>query len=254
MATLLMVALEVGLFVALLLTIELAYRATRARTRPPPAGPSAGAVTGVVFSLLALVLAFSYSDAADRLEMHRNLVVEEANTIGNVWFRIDIMQAEQQGPLRDLLRRYLDARIDAHAALPEIAEFERHRAEGERLRDEIWTRMVAAVARAEELDDVLLLPPVLEMGNVAAKRTLAVRTHLISPAFGFMFLLALVGAMLVGVTTAAGEARNWPYRLVFVIVVSTAIHVVIDMEFPRTGIVRTKEADSLLLEVRDDMR
>jgi hypothetical protein len=251
--TFMVLGLEVVLAILLLLAIEVAYRITRNRDLPSSQLPSVTAVSSVVFSLMGLVLAFSYSEAGRRLEAHRHLVVDEANAIASVWFRIDVVPAAAQGSLHGLLRTYLDERIRAHHSLPQMGEFELHRARAAGLQRQLWTEMVA-VTKEEPDKEVLLLPPVLLMAEVAGKRTLAVRTHITSPAFLFMLGLALVGAALVGVNTARGAGRNWPYRLMFVAVVSAAIHVVVDMEYPRTGIVGTKEADSLLTELRETMR
>lgn len=252
--TLLVLALELVLFVLLLLAIELAYRIARKRRLASPSTPlrSVTTVSSVVFSLMGLILAFSYSEAGKRLEAHRSLVVDETNAISGVWFLVDVVPEADQPPLRDLLRRYLDERIHAHEALPWVEEFEARRASAAGLHKQLWARMVT-VTKAAPDKEVLLLPPVRLMAEVAAKRTLSVRTHITSPTFLFMLGLALVGALLVGLTTARGEGRNWPYRLIFAAVVSAAIHVVVDMEYPRTGIVSTEEADSLLLELRETM-
>lgn len=253
LVTLLVLSLEGVLFGALLLAIEIAYRVACVRRFPPAGAPSVTAVSGVVFSLMGLVLAFSYSDASKRLDAQRELVVAEANAIGRVWQRIDVVDAPAQEPLRELLRLYLDERMAAHDALPVVEAFEEHRARARTLQQQIWTLMVAASTSSFD-KHVLLLPPVLTLSEVASKRTVAVRTHISSPTLVFMLGITLVGAMLVGVSTAQGEGRNWIYRLVFATVVSAAIHVVIDMEYPRTGIVSTQAADSLLLELRDRMK
>ncbi|NOK18346.1 hypothetical protein [Corallococcus carmarthensis] len=250
--TLLVLALEGVLFLTLLLAIEVAYRIARKRKFPSSQARSVNAVTNVVFSFMGLILAFSYSEAGKRLEVHRNLVVDEVNAISGVWSLVDVVPEADQAPLRDLLRQYLDARIEAHQMLPWVEEFEARRAWAARLQKQVWASMVAITQAAPD-KEVLLLPPVRLMAEVAAKRTLAVRTHITSPTFIFMLGLSVIGAMLVGLTTARGEGRNWPYRLLFAFVISSAIHVVVDLEYPRTGIVSTEDADSLLLELRESM-
>ncbi|WP_164016787.1 hypothetical protein [Pyxidicoccus trucidator] len=251
--TFMVLSLELVLAILLLLSIEVAHRITRKRGLSSAQIPSVTSVSSVVFSLMGLVLAFSYSEAGKRLEAHRHLVVDEANAIASVWFRIDVVPDAAQDSLRGLLRQYLDERIQAHQVLPHVEEFELHRAKAAGLQRQIWSEMVAVTTKDPD-KEVLLLPPVLLIAEVAGKRTLTVRTHITSPTFLFMLGLALAGAALVGVTTAKGAGRNWPYRLIFVAVVSAAIHVVVDMEYPRTGIVGTEEADSLLMELRETMR
>lgn len=252
LVTLLVLSLEGVLFGAILLAIEVAYRVACVRKFPPAGAPSVASVSSVVFSLMGLVLAFSYSDASKRLDVQRELVVAEANAISSVWQRIDLVDDPAQGPLRELLRLYLDERMAAHDALPVVEAFEEHRDRARTLQQQIWTLMVAASTSTFD-KHVLLLPPVLALAEVSSRRTVAVRTHISSPTLIFMLGITLIGAMLVGIATAQGEGRNWVYRLVFATVVSAAIHVVIDMEYPRTGIVSTRAADSLLLELRQRM-
>src|SRR6185436_12430539 len=80
----------------------------------------AGAVEGAVFGLLGLLLAFTFSGAASRFDERRHLIVEEANAIGTAYLRLDLLPAEEQPPLRDLFRSYLDSRLAAYRKLPDI--------------------------------------------------------------------------------------------------------------------------------------
>src|SRR5689334_20562394 len=45
------------------------------------------AMVGAALGLLAFMLAFTFSLAADRYETRRNLVLEESNAIGTTWLR-----------------------------------------------------------------------------------------------------------------------------------------------------------------------
>lgn len=52
-----------------------------------------GAIEAAIYGLLALVTAFTFSDAASRLDARWALVVQESNAIGTTYFRLDLLSA-----------------------------------------------------------------------------------------------------------------------------------------------------------------
>jgi hypothetical protein len=52
------------------------------------ASASVGAVEGAVFGLLGLLVAFTFSGAAARFAIRRQLIVEETNAIGAAYLRL----------------------------------------------------------------------------------------------------------------------------------------------------------------------
>src|SRR5882672_54865 len=87
-----------ALFIGILLCQEVgrwvAIREARQAGGEMPAG--VGAVDGAAFALLGLLLAFTYSGAANRFEHRREQIVEEANDIGTAWLRLDLLPADSQ--------------------------------------------------------------------------------------------------------------------------------------------------------------
>ncbi len=90
---LLLLALPVVLFAAELLVIHLGFRYRRL---PVDAATNAAVapVVGTVLSLMGLVLAFSFSNAAGRLGENRMAILNEANAIETAWLRIDLAEPE----------------------------------------------------------------------------------------------------------------------------------------------------------------
>src|SRR6476659_3375318 len=113
-------ALLLGFFGALLVSLGLGRRAGRKAfasdaTRTRSAGLAA--VETVSFGLLGLLLAFTFTGAAARLDTRRGQIVDEANAIGTASLRIDVLPASAQPGVRDAMRRYTDARIAVYQAL-----------------------------------------------------------------------------------------------------------------------------------------
>src|SRR4051812_20653426 len=80
-----------------------------------------GAVEASIFTLLGLLVAFTFQGAAARFDARRTLVVEEANNIGTAWLRIDLLPAEQQPAMRGLFRQYVDSRLETYRRIPDMA-------------------------------------------------------------------------------------------------------------------------------------
>ena len=83
---------------------------------------------------------------------------------------------------------------------------------------------------------------------------MATRSH--PPVIVFLLLVAmsLVCALLVGYATSQNTARSWLHTLTFAAVISLTVYVIIDIEFPRVGLIRVDSADEMLLQVRERMR
>ncbi len=66
--------------------------------------------------------------------------------------------------------------------------------------------------------------------------------------------LALVSAFMVGFGMAGSKRRSGLHMLVYAAVLATVIYVILDLEFPRLGLIRVDAADQLLVEVRESMK
>jgi hypothetical protein len=252
------VAIGVAFFVAILAVMEIGRRIGLRRKAQDPEGGLAGtgAVDGAVFTLLGLLVAFTFSGAADRFDTRRHLVVEETNAIGTAYLRIDLLPPSAQPAMRDLFRRYVDARIETYRRLPDIervtAEIERSKV----LQREIWTDAVAAGAMpdARPPASLLLLPALNAMIDISTTRMLAVQMHPPAIIYALLFVLALAGALLAGHAMAAAKRRSALHVIGFAAATAIAVYVIIDLELPRLGFIRVEAFDRALVELRESMR
>jgi hypothetical protein len=66
--------------------------------------------------------------------------------------------------------------------------------------------------------------------------------------------MSLLGAMLIGYATSANKDRSLLHQGTFALVTSLAIYVIVDLEYPRLGLIRIDTADKALIDVRSSMR
>lgn len=244
------------MFLSLLLMVELGRRAGiwhRRRTGDQATG--VGAVEGAMFGLLGLMLAFTFSGAASRHDWRRDLVVEEANNVGTAWLRIDLVPADRQPPLREAFRAYLGHRIAGYQAIPDTSAALREFAAASALQAEIWRLALEATAEpAPGSSRMLLVPALNAMFDIATTRTMAARSHMPDAIFALLVVLALVGGLVGGYAMSANPTRSWLHITGFAVALALTVAVIIDLEFPRIGLIRLDQYDRVLMDLRASMR
>ncbi len=247
----------VALFAATLALVEIGRRLGAARLAADREGATAGvgAVDAAVFGLLGLLIAFSFSGAAARFDARRHLIVEETNHIGTAWQRLDLLPENEQPQLRDLFRRYVDSRLETYRQLPDVAASEMELARSAQLQQEIWTQAVRVSGdhAAHRSAGLLLLPALNSMFDIRSTRVMATRIH--PPAIVLVMLaaLTLTAATFVGYDMGGGRSRNWLHIVGFAAAMALTVYVILDLEYPRVGLIRVDAADRLLIELRGSM-
>jgi CDP-diglyceride synthetase len=247
----------VGIFVAMLAFLEIGRRMGERQRAIDPDGVATGtgAVVGAVFALLGLLIAFTFSGAASRFDARRQLVVEEANAIGTAYLRIDLLPPAAQPKLRDDFRSYVDARLAFYRKLPDLAaakvEMDRYTA----LQNSIWAQ---AVAGSQQMTSPavmsLVLASINDMIDITTTRYVALQTHPPSIIFVMLAIMVLASCLLAGYDIAASKRRSWLHMLGYALLTTLALYVILDLEFPRVGLVRIDYMDQLLVDVRNSMR
>jgi hypothetical protein len=244
-----------ALFAALVAAQEAGFRAGRRRRsgEADTAPTGLGAVEGALFGLMGLLIAFTFAGAAERFENRRRLVVQEANAIGTAYLRLDLLPAASQPAVRDLFRRYVDERLAVYAALPDIGAARAALGRAEQLQGQIWRAVMEGV-RETSGATLAVLMPLNEMIDLTTTRTVAIQTHPPAIIYWMLVFLALVCAVLAGYGMSGGRSRSAIHVFGFAVILSLTIYVILDMEYPRLGLIRVDAADEVLRDVRANMR
>ncbi len=254
--TLLAAFFVVGLFTAMLLLLEVGRRigARQMLADPEGAKPGLGPVVGVVFSLLGLLLAFTFSGAASRFEARRQLVVQEVNTLGKVYYLLDLLPEPLQTKLKESFRLCLDAELEAIKALPDIRVAKQAYARSSRFKLDIQSQIISAYRDPKsQAAAAVLLPATNEWVENSMTQIVAVKTHPPRMIYVVLIGLALVSSLIAGYGMAEAKARSWLHIIVFSAVIVGTIYVILDLEYPRIGLIRLNATDQLLEELRKKM-
>jgi hypothetical protein len=244
-----------GLFSGMLLLLETGRRLGLRRAAADAEGARAGlgAVEGAVFGLMGLLVAFSFSGAAARFDIRRRLIVEEANAIGTAYLRLDLLPAGAQPKLRDQFRRYVDSRLEIYRKLPDVSSASEALVRSNAIQGEIWTAAVEALREAPQAA-VLVLPPLNAMIDITTSRTVALQTHPPALIFAMLGVVSLACSLLAGHGMAGARSRSWVHIVVFAAILTLTVYVILDLEYPRAGLIRIDAVDKVLRDVREGMR
>ncbi len=245
------------LFAGMLLMLELGRRiGVRQRARMGDThGSGLAAVEGSIFGLLGLIVAFTFSGAAARLDQRRAQIVEEANDVGTAYLRVDLLPPDLQPAIRQKFREYVDARLEVYRALPNVQAATTHLARANAMQGEIWQLALAAGQAAPgTAAPILLLPSLNAMFDISNSRYWSMRTHPPLVIFALLFALSLACALFAGYGMSATSERNWLHRFGFSFVLAATVFVIIDLEHPRFGLIRIDAFDRALVDVRETMK
>jgi len=244
-----------GLFTGMLALQEAGRRLGARRLQADPEGARAGlgAVEGAVFGVMGLLIAFTFSGAASRFETRRQLIVDEANAIGTAYLRVDLLPADAQPKIRDLFRAYVDSRIEIYRKLPDVSAAQQALARSNALQGGIWKACLEAASGAPQAT-MLLLPALNQMFDITTTRTVALQTHPPAIIYAMLGLVALACSLLAGYAMAGTKQRSLVHGLGFALILTLTVYVILDIEYPRVGLVRIEAMDRLLADVREGMK
>lgn len=211
------------------------------------------AIEASVFALLGLLIAFTFSGAAQRMADRRNLLVVEVNAIGTAWLRIDLLNADDQPLLRDQFRRYVDERVSYYKHVADLEHRDAIATKVGALQNEIWKSSIAASKHTVPPFAASYIASVNDMFDSATAQTVAQKVH--PPIVTYMFLgfLALVCACLIGINLAGAKRDTLLHQMIYALVMAVALYIIVDFEFPRIGAIRIDQSDALLLSQRQAM-
>ena len=247
----------ISLFISMLVCLELGRRYGLKHTleEPEKASGSKRIIEGAFFGLLSLLLAFSFSGAISRFDHRRELIIDEANDIGTAYLRVDMLATDEQPKMRDLFRTYLDVRLAAYRALPNIDEAKKKLNESIQLQNQIWALAVSSTRNTSSHPDSgkLLLPAINSMIDISNTRTWAALTHPPVIIFGFLFFVALICSFIAGGTLATAKTKPWVHALAFALLTCASVFTILEIEYPREGFINIEKYDQALVEVRTSM-
>ena len=92
-----------------------------------------------------------------------------------------------------------------------------------------------------------------EMIDITTTRSVALQTHPPLPIYVALVLLAMASCLIAGFGMGDTDKRPWLHTAVFAVALFLTVYMIIDLEFPRFGIIRVDRYDQALIDQRNSM-
>jgi CDP-diglyceride synthetase len=212
-----------------------------------------GIVEGALFALLGLLIAFTFATSYSQYNLRRALAVEEANAISTAYLRLDVLGAAARAHLQEKFRSYVETRLEFWNQLGDKPALRETLSDADELQRKIWSLAIKAT-EDDPSSRKLLLPALNQMIDITTTRLDASKRHPPLIVFAMLFILALLCAWLIGYASASTKNLNWAHVVGYAIMVMLTIYVIIDLDYPRYGLIRLDLAQEPLEEVSRSMQ
>jgi len=228
--------IALAMVVLLVAAGEIGYRRGLFRRESKESVRSLMSGTGAaMLGLLGLLLGFTLAMAVSRWDERRDVIVDEANAIGTLWLRAGLLEAPLRDEMRDVLRKYTDARIALGGSRDDRAALRAARSESESLHASIWS----VVERAQPGRSNAVLGSLITAANdvidLHELRMASIENYLPASLFLLLFTVASVS---IGFLAWAFGAANQGGRAAIValgLLIGAVLLLIMDINRPQRG-------------------
>ena len=233
----------------LLLATEVGFQTGRAwKRRVAEPDTVIGPMVAATLGLVGFLLAFMTSIAADRFGARRALVLEEANAVGTAYLRAGYLPEPYPAESRDLLREYVDVRLEAM----EPGQAEAAIARSEEIQLDLW-RSAEDVVIATGGSDVyaLYLESVNGVIELHSQREIAAfYTRLGESLLLALFGLTVLGMFILGFGNSMDNKRSMIALVTLILVFGSVLYLIMDLDRSQEGFFQVSQQPLISLQER----
>jgi len=240
------------LFIAILLFYYLGvkignYKKLHApQTKAEGIGPLEGALLG----LLALLLSFTFGMSANRFDVRRALITQESTDISAVILFSDMYPDSIRAQFRKDMMDYVEERI-AYYNIKDDAPIDQSRLDAKKISASIWKRAVLLSKTSPEfVRDNQMIPAINAMQDIVEFRDAARLATVPDLIIYLLFGLTAFGGFIVGYGKKEKKS-DWIVLALYSVMTVLTIYTILDLDRPRSGIIRTVVAHAKIDELRN---
>jgi hypothetical protein len=202
-----------------------------------------GAIVGATLGLLAFMLAFTFSIAASRFDVRKQLLLDEVNAIGTAILRTDFLPESKRSISRQLLKQYVDIRVEVALHPEKVAQLIKA---SEALHDQLWSLL--ALVPPEEFAG-LYIQSLNEVIDLHSKRvTVALQYHIPGTIWSILYFLTLLAVVAVGYQFGIAGTKSYLIVLVLALSFSAVITLIADLDRSSEGLLKVSQKPMIELQ------
>jgi len=191
--------------------------------------------------LMGLLLGFTFAMAIEKHGTRREMVVQDANAIGDFYTTASLLKEPTRSNLQSVIRDYARYRLDfVSRPAPTEAQLDDAVAHINAMQ----TRMTDLVREAVNANTPVVVPLVDTLNNLTsmhAARLAAARDRLQWPIVGLLAVSALVSTGLLGREQGIAGKRHYLSTVGFMSMIAFALYLTFDLNQPQRGLLRVSQ-------------
>ncbi len=191
-------------------------------------------------ALLGLLLAFAFGMSIAKHDQRRLAVVADSNAIGDFYTCASLLKEPVRTELLSVIRQYVQLRLDLVRGQLTSSDLERALAKFDRLHTQMTDLVRQAVSEGTPIA-VSLTNTLNEVTSNQSSRLAAYRDRLPAGILLLLFACAVVTALLIGREQGAAGSRDFAGTFCFILLVSIALYVTLDLNRPERGLIRVSQ-------------
>ena len=210
---------------------------------------SIGSAVGATLGLLAFMLGFAFSMAANRLDARKQLFLEEVNAIETASLRAGLLVEPYTARIRGLLREYVDVRVDAMADADKLAA---GMARSGEIHAALWRLVEQKVAEAPPtITDSLFIQSLNEVIDLHSERVVVGMQYRIPATIWVgLYTVAALAMLMVGMQFGLTDQRQPLVVFALSLTFSAVIILIMDLDRAGSGTIRVDQQPLLELQQR----
>lgn len=241
-----------GLCAGMLISSYAIYRLRKHRA-PLDTEESYGVILAAVLALLGLLLGFTMQSAMNGLVLEWQLTLSELNAVGTAYLRVDLLPEQDQPKIRELFRSYLAYRLHVADIVASGSNPEQAMREALQSEQQIWNKATTSKFSGRNAPARLFLVALNEMIDATEAHAFAQQRRLPTLVLALLFGSALISACFIGHLRGMHQSHGTSSLVVFAVIISATMYTILDLDNPRSGFIRTREAAALLRELHDSI-
>jgi len=236
-------ALMLGSALLVFAANELGFRFGRGKSPGLGAQDPSAVVQGAAFTVLALLLGFSFALALGRYDARRGALMRESNAVATAWLRSQLLNPAAARAVRADLRIYVGARIafaradadpDSRLAADETSSAIQHK---------LWQVALQSAHRDPHSTMVpLFIAALNDAINLSIEERAVLSTHIPDVVMIGLLLIAFIASAMMGFGFGRQGQRALIFKACFAVMLAIAFGLVLDLDRPQRGLIRVSLA------------
>ncbi len=196
-------------------------------------------VQGAAFTILALLLGFSFSLALGRYDARRAALVREAIAIGTTYLRATLLDVKTEAAVRGELRLYVAERVEFARADAKPQQRAVAQEKSTEIQRDLW-RLATQVARRDARSTTLPLfvASLNDTINLSTEEAAVLGSQIPDIVIVGILLIAFIASAMMGYGFGRQGQRAIVFKALFALVLALALGLVLDLDRPQRGLIR----------------